>query len=31
MDGIKNLTIVTEELVIEKLGVATEPSPECLL
>jgi len=25
MDGIKNLTIVTKELVIEKLGAAAEP------
>jgi len=30
MDGIKNLTNVIKELVIEKLGVATKPSPESL-
>jgi len=29
MDGV-NLTIVTNEMANEKLGVATEPSPENL-
>jgi len=30
MDGAKNLTIVSKEMAIERLGVPAEPSPESL-